>query len=461
VPTDPRPAMGQRVLLHHKKALMAMTTGVALLAGLTSAEAFFNWPWNAFPQPNVARQRATAPRPAKPAVTKPADPAEVREKSAANEKDKSATKETPADVTAKARGVLTIAISLDKQRLTLYSDGVAIARSPVSTGHQTPTGVFSIIQKDRWHRSSVSGDAPMYYMQRITWSGVGMHQAAAQNHPAPQGGIRLPEAFARQLWGITKIGVRVIITRGEVAPTAIASKHLLTRKVEPLGTEGEAVESSAKVVESAYNALGAVAGRKRTPEKTSKPGDPTLDAMAYAGVRGREPATSSEVVRSAYDSFDLSTARRKSLPAGSGVAEIRPLKPGPVSLFISRKEGKLFVRKGFEPIFNVPVTFEQPDRPLGTHVFTALVLNDDDSLRWNAVTIPTGWSRPVGKAKDGEPVAIGKPSAAAEALGRVTIPQGAIDRISELMSAGASLIISDQGLGPETGTGTDFIVLTR
>jgi hypothetical protein len=94
-------------------------------------------------------------------------------------------------------------------------------------------------------------------------------------------------------------------------------------------------------------------------------------------------------------------------------------------------------------------------------VFTALALNDDDTMRWNVVTIPTGWTKPSGKSKSVEPVAVGKPSTAAEAIERVTIPQDAIDRISELMSAGASLIISDQGLGPETGTGTDFIVLTR
>jgi hypothetical protein len=71
------------------------------------------------------------------------------------------------------------------------------------------------------------------------------------------------------------------------------------------------------------------------------------------------------------------------------------------------------------------------------------------------------WTRPSGKGKTDEPVAIGKPSTAADVLDRVTIPQDAIARISELMSEGASLIVSDQGLGPETGRGTDFIVLTR
>jgi lipoprotein-anchoring transpeptidase ErfK/SrfK len=440
---------------------MAMTASLALLAGLAaSAEAFpFDWQSNPWPQPNFGRHGAPAVRPAKPAAT-----AVLREKSAAT--DKSATKETPADIAAKAKGVLTIAISLDRQQLTLYSDGVPIARSHVSTGtpgHQTPTGVFSIIQKDRWHHSNLYGDAPMYFMQRITWSGVAMHQGIVPPNPASHGCIRLPEAFARQLWGITKLGVRVIVTHGEVRPAAISNGRLFARRLEPLEAKREPGESSAKVVESAYDALGNSAGQKReAPTQAAKSRDPALDAMAYAVAHQREPATSSEVVRSAYDNFDLSNARRtKSLPAGTGVAEIRPLKPGPISVFISRKEGKLFVRKGFDPIFNVPVTFEQPDRPLGTHVFTALALNDDDTMRWNVVTVPTGWTKPSRNGKTEEPATVGKPSSAAEALERVTIPQEATDRISELMSAGASLIISDQGLGPETGTGTDFIVLTR
>jgi len=119
------------------------------------------------------------------------------------------------------------------------------------------------------------------------------------------------------------------------------------------------------------------------------------------------------------------------------------------------------VRKGFEPIFSAPVTFAEPERPLGTHVYTALSLKDDNStMRWNVVSMPgAGVER---KAEKGKHVVVtGPASNATEALERVTIPQDAIDQISELMSPGASLIISDQGLGSETGSGTDFIVLTR
>ena len=182
-----------------------------------------------------------------------------------------------------------------------------------------------------------------------------------------------------------------------------------------------------------------------TVPDVSKPLAPALDAMAYA----------------------LGTPRETTGPEFKPV-EPKPLKPGPIAVFISRKEGKLFVRKGFEPVFDAPVTFEDPNRPLGTHVFTALAVNDDNTtLRWNVVSMPGAGLPPVKKSVKGKRVeapaapVVGPPSNAKEALDRVTIPQDALERISELMSPGASLIISDKGLGGETGKGTDFIVLTR
>jgi hypothetical protein len=115
----------------------------------------------------------------------------------------------------------------------------------------------------------------------------------------------------------------------------------------------------------------------------------------------------------------------------------------------------------------VPVTFSEPDRPFGTHVFTALAVNDDNTtLRWNVVSMPGAGPAPAKKSAKGKhveppPAPVRPASNATEALERVSIPPEALERISELMSPGASLVISDQGLGPETGKGTDFIVLTR
>jgi hypothetical protein len=142
-------------------------------------------------------------------------------------------------------------------------------------------------------------------------------------------------------------------------------------------------------------------------------------------------------------------------------------------VFVSRKEGKLFVRKGFEPVFNVPVKIANPDQPLGNHVFTAVeLINDGAAMRWLAVTVPSE-RRVVDRSHNNsrnnkgrrnttvDVVQTAASPSASEALDRIEIPQETLTRISELLTPGASLTISDQGLGPETGSGTDFIVLTR
>ena len=141
---------------------------------------------------------------------------------------------------------------------------------------------------------------------------------------------------------------------------------------------------------------------------------------------------------------------------------------GAVAVFISRKAKKLFVRQGFEPLFDVPVEIEHPEQPLGTHVFTALGLADDGArMRWNVMTVAAESQRQLISPKIGrKPAAVRAvedqlPQTATQALERVQIPQEAIDRIGEILSPGASLVISDQGLGSETGQGTDFIVLTH
>ncbi len=126
-----------------------------------------------------------------------------------NRKEESRDHGAGDEILAKGKGPWSVLISIDKQQLTLYSGDQPVAHSKVSTGtasHPTPTGVFSIIQRNRWHRSNLYGNAPMWFMQRITWSGVAMHQGVVPGYPASHGCIRLPEAFARQLWGITQHG---------------------------------------------------------------------------------------------------------------------------------------------------------------------------------------------------------------------------------------------------------------
>ena len=150
---------------------------------------------------------------------------------------------------------------------------------------------------------------------------------------------------------------------------------------------------------------------------------------------------------------------------------------GPISIFVSRKEKKIYVRQNFSPLFYAPVTIEHPEQPLGTHVFTAMAYLDDDStLRWNVVSLPGEPPKAKREADNGrraarrgqreEPVArslgdLPPPQTPAEALARIDIPQDVIDQISALIVPGSSLVVSDQGLGEETGEGTDFIVVTR
>jgi hypothetical protein len=146
---------------------------------------------------------------------------------------------------------------------------------------------------------------------------------------------------------------------------------------------------------------------------------------------------------------------------------------GQVAVFVSRKENRLFVRQGFISLFDMPVVIDQPDRPLGTHVFTAMAVTDDGAgMRWNLITFPTDGSLPVDDARirrKGKelprPVvqvpAVKAPSTAAQALDRIHLPQEAIDRIGELLIPGSSLVVSDEGLGRETGRYTEFIVLGR
>jgi L,D-transpeptidase-like protein len=162
--------------------------------------------------------------------------------------------------------------------------------------------------------------------------------------------------------------------------------------------------------------------------------------------------------------------------------KVAPAKPalamakgtGPISVFVSRKDSKLYVRQNFAPLFDVAVSIAPSDRPLGTHIFTAEAdKNDPNILRWSVVTLPSRNAerrdddergsrhrRIAGAAEIAKPVPT--PDSPAEALDRLTIPADAMARINDAISTGGSIIVSDQGIAAgETGEGTDFIVSLR
>jgi lipoprotein-anchoring transpeptidase ErfK/SrfK len=136
----------------------------------------------------------------------------------------------------KPQGPLIIAISIEKQVLKIYDANGAFAETPISTGmsgHSTPLGVFSVIQKHKYHHSNIYSGAPMPYMQRITWSGVAMHAGVLPGYPASHGCIRMPMNFAVKMWGWTRMGARVVITPGELTPERFSHPLLATQKISP------------------------------------------------------------------------------------------------------------------------------------------------------------------------------------------------------------------------------------
>jgi hypothetical protein len=359
-----------------------------------------------------------------------AQPAEARKpapgKAEAKREDK-ATKIPP--------GQLHIIITLATQRVAVYSDGVLAARSNVATGvpgHPTPTGVFSVIGKARHHASNIYSGAPMPFMQRITWSGVAMHQGVVPGgRTASHGCIRLFADFASMMFGTTKIGARVIISQNELSPSEFSHPFLFTPKPGAV--------------------LATTEQKPVTPTKTA-------EATPSGTASDAPPVATAEPDALAID-MDSQESKKEM---------VRP--DGPISVFVSAKEKKLFIRQNFLPIFEVPVTIKDAGQPIGTHVFTALGTSEPSKLRWLLVSVPDNLKPKAAEkssaknakaAKDAKPAEPEKVSTAAEALDRIELAADVRARIEEMMGAGASFIVSDRGLGDETGEGTDFVVLTR
>lgn len=127
-------------------------------------------------------------------------------------------------------GPVTVIVSLKTQRAYAYRNGLPIGVSTVSTGrkgHVTPTGVFTILQKDIDHTSNLYEDAPMPFMQRLTWGGIAMHGGNLPGYPASHGCIRLPIAFAKLLFGVTRLGLTVVITDDALVPVVVARPAML------------------------------------------------------------------------------------------------------------------------------------------------------------------------------------------------------------------------------------------
>jgi hypothetical protein len=413
-------------------------------------------------------------------------------------------------IQSRSAGEPTMAIvSLRSQRITVYDAKGWILRAPVSSGtkgRETPAGIFSVIQKVEEHYSNLYDDAFMPHMQRITWSGIALHGGVLPGRPASHGCIRLPFDFAEQLFGATTMGMRVIVAPGDVAPVEFA--HPLLFQPKPgaaalaAARTAEAQEAARKAAEARIAAGTALreATQARAPVRAAENLKRRAEAQLAAAETKLGAGISEETKEQAEDAkaqaiakiaelqlqwdvanvdlqlrLDAVTSAREAAAAAetarAAAAEAarqiaRELQP--VSVLISRKTQRLYVRQAFEPLFESPVTIADPDRAIGTHVFTAIGRTTDDAgLRWSVVSLRSGSppsgaaepeDRPRGNSGRGvEPVPT-DPDSAKAALDRIVIPQDALNRIAGIAPR-SSLIVTDEPMSSETGKGTEFVVL--
>ena len=386
-------------------------------------------------------------------------------------------------------------VSIKTQQVTFYDADGWILRAPVSTGvteRETPAGVFAVLEKQKDHHSTMYDDAWMPNMQRITWNGIALHGGPLPGYAASHGCIRMPYGFAERLYDKTWIGMRVIIAPDDAAPVEISHPALLTPNAEALtaapARADTLVREAAEAKKAADDAKKAAARasretkslgaslrrlkslktradaelafadralatakndqararaeerRQKAASKAAEAGARLDNATADANSKREEDAAAKEAAKA---------AETKKVSAAKAATDAK-LALEPVSIYISRATRKLYVRRNthkhwpdggevFDASIEVPIAIRDPDKPIGTHVFTA-VARQGAGLRWTVVTIDHG-----DDAKD--------------ALDRVTIPQDVLDRVAPTASPRSSIVISDEPLSAETNYRTEFVAV--
>jgi len=386
-------------------------------------------------------------------------------------------------------------VSIKTQQVTFYDADGWILRAPVSTGttgRETPAGVFAVLEKDKDHHSTLYDDAWMPNMQRITWNGIALHGGPLPGYAASHGCVRMPYGFAEKLFDKTWIGMRVIISPNDAAPVefshpalfvpnaeavaaAPARAETLAREAAEAGkTADEAKKAAATAVRETASLTASLrklqwlktradaelvfADKALAVAKTEQATARAEDLKQKAAPKAAELGTQLEAARAdAKSKLDAAAAAKDTAKAAATrkadaakAAHEAKLALEPVSVYISRATQKLYVRRNthkpwadggevFDATIEVPVTIRNPDKPIGTHVFTAMARNDA-GLRWTAVTIDNG-----DDAKD--------------ALDRITIPQDVLDRIAPTALPRSSIIVSDEPLSRETNYRTEFVAV--
>jgi len=387
-------------------------------------------------------------------------------------------------------------VSIKSQRVTFYDSEGWILRAPVSTGttgRETPAGVFALLEKDKDHHSTMYDDAWMPNMQRITWNGIALHGGPLPGYAASHGCVRMPYDFAEKLFDKTRIGMRVIISPLDAEPVDFTDKLLFQPNADALAAAPARAETAvreaadaAKAADDAKkaslsatrdtaslsmavrklelartraNAEVASADKSLANAKTDQAKARAADRQQKAAAKLADAETQLDADKTgakakldaaaaAKDAFKA--AETKKVDSAKAATEAK-LALEPVSVYISRATQKLYVRRNthkpapdgggevFDTSIEVPVTIRNPDKPIGTHVFTAMARNDS-GLRWSEVTIDNG-----DDAKD--------------ALDRITFPPDLFDRLAATAVPRSSIVISDEPLSRETNYRTEFVAV--
>lgn len=375
-----------------------------------------------------------------------------------------------------------VIVSLPKQQLTVYRGDKALTTSKVSSGkpgYSTPAGVFSILEQKVRHFSNIYRGAPMPFMQRLTWSGIALHASnSVPNRPASHGCVRLPPSFAGQLFKITKRGGHVVIANEEdVVPTEIAHDNLFQPVSVPpkdfdiVEAERTARLAGIKVVEEKRSTKPVrILVTRRTGRELFMEVQSMLNELSFGAgdVDGWMGPDTAQAIRRFQATYGL---EKNGLMSPELVAKLYEV--------LDRGEplnGHLYVRQNFKPVFDVPVLIKDGDKPLGSHMFTAMHFEPgDEKTRWLSVTLTKGsgknaaYGRIAKKKKKKDETddvvlteAPPEASSAQEALSRIVIPGDVRERISKMLNPGSSLAITNDGISRETTPkGTDFIVLMQ
>ena len=386
-------------------------------------------------------------------------------------------------------------VSIKTQQVTLYDADGWILRAPVSTGtteRETPAGIFAVVEKKKDHRSNMYDDAWMPHLHRITWNGIALHGGPLPGYAASHGCVRLPFGFAERLFDKTRLGMRVIISPNDAAPVEFSHPALLVpnkealaaamARAEPLAREAaEAVKAADEAKKAATTAARETATltaslRKLELSRTRANVELALADKALAAAKTDQAKVRAEDLRQKAalkaaelgTQFDTANADAKSKAAAAAAkdaakaAETKKadatkaageakLALEPVSIYISRATQKLYVRRNthkpapdgggtvFDATIEVPIKIRNPEKRIGTHVFTAMARNDS-GLRWSVVTIDDG-------------------DDAKNALDRITIPQDVLDRVAPTALPRSSIIVSDEPLSAETNYRTEFVAV--